>query len=80
MPEKKKITLRRFTKEVVILTIFTELVWITLWSPFGILLSYSAQQWIRYFIFSLPYDFALAYASSKIIIMFDEIAKRRHWY
>jgi hypothetical protein len=68
------------TREIIILTIFTEFIWLVLWTPFNFFLDLNFEQWLKYFIYSVPYDLLLAYISSKIIIKFNEIAKNRKWY
>ncbi|MDE1855396.1 MAG: hypothetical protein KGH57_03725 [Candidatus Micrarchaeota archaeon] len=78
--KKPKFNVGRFSREVIILTLFTEVVWMVFWSPFGLILSYNLTQWEEYFIFSIPYDLALAYVTSKVIILFDRWARKRRIY
>ncbi|TAL46871.1 hypothetical protein EPN87_04165 [archaeon] len=67
-------------KEFIILTLFTIFVWDVLWMPFGVILNFNFEQWVIWVTASIPYDFALGYVSSKIIIKFDETAKKSKWY
>lgn len=75
-----KFSVKRLSREIIILTLFTEFVWMVFWSPFGILLNYDFTQWIKYFIFSIPYDLAFAYITSKVIILFDQWARKHKLY
>ena len=70
----------RLTREVIILTAFTEIVWIVFWAPLGMLMKLSLSQWLAWVGYGIPYDFVFAYITSKIIIKFDQTAKNRGWY
>ena len=79
-PVKKLRRLRRLGREALILTGFSIAMWGLLYLPLGFILGFDIHQWLVWFGVTTWYDIPADYAGARIIIWFNDMARRRGWY